>query len=99
MNYNVLLLIGTSLFGVLSAAGTGWFVSKLFRGSTIKEITATANEVIELYQNKLDIMEEDLRDARKEIREMHEALSRLKDRNELLEELLLKKVDRVKISE
>ena len=86
----VVSVVGASLFGLLVAGATGWFVSKLFRGSTIKEITSTANEIIELYDNKLDILEKDLQSAREEIREMHTALARLKDRNELLEELLLK---------
>jgi hypothetical protein len=83
-------MVGTGMFGILASVGTGWFVSKLFRGNTIKDITNTANEIIELYQNKIEILQSDLNEARKDIRAMSAKLTKLSDRNELLEELILK---------
>jgi Skp family chaperone for outer membrane proteins len=89
-NTYLAFMVATGMFGLLAALGTGWFVSKLFRGNTIKEITETANEIIKLYENKIDVLQSDLNDARKDIQDMSAKLTKLSDRNELLEELLLK---------
>jgi hypothetical protein len=83
-------MVVTGMFGLFAALGTGWFVSKLFRGNTIKEITNTANEIIDLYEHKIDILEKDLALANGKLDQVLAEFTRLKDRNELLEELVLK---------